>query len=93
MEEAQEFIQDMLKGGDKLQRECINLAKDNGFSETTINRAKRKLRIRSVKPAGKQNEPWYWHLPAGQGGQDSQEIVDHVDHVEGKLGWVEVKPI
>jgi len=87
MEEAEEFILDMLKSGDKLQRECINLAKDNGFSETTINRAKRKLRIRSVKPAGKQHEPWYWNLPAGKGGQGGQEIVDHVDHVEGKLGW------
>ena len=93
MEEAQEFIQDMLKSGDKLQRECIHLAKENGFSETTINRAKRKLRIRSVKPEGKQHEPWYWHLPAGQGGQDSQEIVDHVDHVEGKLDWLEVERI
>ena len=59
IEEAEEFIKDMLKDGDKLVTECQKEAKDHGFSETTINRAKRKMRIRSVKP----DKVWYWHLP------------------------------
>ncbi|MBE0430177.1 MAG: AAA family ATPase, partial [Thermoleophilia bacterium] len=61
LEEAMEVLESILTGGrvqaDEVKRQC----RQAGVSERTANRAKSKLKIKSVHPVIP--GPWYWELP------------------------------
>lgn len=80
IEEAIEFLEIELKDGPKAAPEITRHAKENGISDKTLQRAKAKRGVKSLKlPSG-----WKWQLEVqdGQGGQDSLTgNDDHVDHL------------
>ena len=47
--EAKEFLKEILKDGPLSATEVFNLAKENGISQPTLNRAKPSLRIQEIK--------------------------------------------
>ncbi len=75
VEEAQNFLQDILAAGEKPAKEVRREAKKAGISEATLKRARVGL-VRSHKAhvvGGKRGEaPWVWALIQGdQGGDDT----------------------
>lgn len=67
--EAEDFLLDFLADGPKPAKECKAAARDAGHSPRTIDRAKSKLRIASVKDG--MTGGWVWSLP--EGGQHSSK--------------------
>jgi hypothetical protein len=61
--EAEDFLLDFLADGPKPAKECKAAARDAGHSPRTIDRAKSKLRIASVKDG--MTGSWVWSLPEG----------------------------
>ncbi len=60
LEEAEHFLLEILKHGPKPSREVLKEAKDAGISERTLNQAKAKLKVKSVKQEG--SGRWCWRL-------------------------------
>ncbi len=58
LEEAEEFIVEMLKGGPAKAQDVYNDAKKNGISERTLNRAKKNLGVKSVR----EDNIWIWRV-------------------------------
>jgi hypothetical protein len=56
--EAMAFLEEILLDGKILSTEVLELAADNGISEKTLYRAKKKLGVVSDKQDGQ----WYWSL-------------------------------
>lgn len=61
-EAAKEFLKDLLKDGVVEASKVTSEARQNGFSQPTINRAKKDLNIHSFKTGFDKTE-WFWHLP------------------------------
>lgn len=59
LEEAQEWLMDQLSFSDYSATDILDAAKDNGYSEPTIKRAKNELGIVSQKSS---DGRWYWSL-------------------------------
>lgn len=59
LKEAEEFLCAALENGQRLATEICELANQNGISESTLKRAKRKLKIESHK----EGDIWFWILP------------------------------
>ncbi|PNE10978.1 MAG: hypothetical protein CR217_11460 [Beijerinckiaceae bacterium] len=59
--EAEDFLLDFLADGPKPAKDCKAAARDAGHSLRTIDRAKSKLRIASVKDG--MTGGWVWSLP------------------------------
>lgn len=57
--EAAEFLQDILSEGEIAAVEIVEMGLDNGFSESTLKRAKRSIGGRSRKEDG----AWFWYMP------------------------------
>jgi putative DNA primase/helicase len=60
-DDAEEFLQDMLKSGTVSTKEIKEAANAHGHSWRTVNRAKAELGVKAVK--GGFNEGWSWRLP------------------------------
>lgn len=60
LDTAVDFLRDLLFSGEKSANDCKEAAAKNGISQRTLNRAKSKLRVRSVKNG---DGPWMWKLP------------------------------
>jgi hypothetical protein len=80
VEEAQNFLQDILAEGEKPAKEVLREARKAGISEATLKRARMGL-VRSHKAhvvGGKRGEaPWMWTLIQGdQGGDDTSLASD-----------------
>jgi putative DNA primase/helicase len=61
LDEATEFLQELLKEGSKPSKEIFKTAKEAGISDRTLLRAKAAMAIRSVRPNGFTG-PWEWNL-------------------------------
>jgi hypothetical protein len=72
--EAEDFLREILGDGAKPAKDVQCEAKQAGLSETTLNRTKRALGIKSKKYGGNfgGKAEWYWELPA-EDGQDATE--------------------
>lgn len=74
LDKAKRFLETTLSKGAAPATELVELAKEQGISTKTLNRAKEALGVISVKQGGK----WLWQIPitvdykVGQGGQDGQ---------------------
>ncbi|MDA2937033.1 AAA family ATPase [Acidobacteria bacterium AH-259-A15] len=64
LDEAKDFIKDLLKDGPVLSNQVYEEAKRSGISKSTLNRAKKQLKIPRHK-TGKSFEKaeWFWMLP------------------------------
>jgi hypothetical protein len=65
--EAEELLRDLLSDGPARVADAKKLLGDAGISVSTIQRAKQRLRIRSVRERDEQGKTigWMWQLPAG----------------------------
>ncbi len=61
------FLQTRLGNGAVLERDMRKFADDEGLTESTLKRAKKKLGVVSKKGEGSANPPWYWSLPSPGG--------------------------
>lgn len=57
------FLQTRLSNGAVLERDMRKLAGDEGLTDGTLKRAKKKLGVMSKKGEGSDAAPWYWLLP------------------------------
>jgi len=68
LEDAKEFLMELLKDGPVPSPDVFEAGKENCISESTLNRAKRKLKIKSKREGGLGKEgEWYWRLPESSG--------------------------
>ncbi len=68
--EADEFLRDALCAGERPAKEVKDEAKQCGISETTLNRVKRQLGVKSRQTGGGKSDRqkiWYWSLPLSDG--------------------------
>lgn len=63
MEQAGEFLRDVLKDGPMEAKEIEAAANDDGIAKRTLNRAKKELNIKSFRWDEKPTSPWFWELP------------------------------
>ncbi len=91
LQEAKDFLCDLLADGPKPAKECISLSRSAALALATVRRAKDELGIKSVR-----NEfvgGWNWALP--QDAQDAQLFMarkhEHLDHLGGLSGAVAKK--
>ncbi|MEI6431782.1 MAG: hypothetical protein WCP07_06350, partial [bacterium] len=61
VDEAADFLSDVLSNGPVCVNSILTEAKNAAISETTLNRAKKKLGVVSAKEGMK--GPWVWRLP------------------------------
>ena len=60
---AKSFLSDLLSKGPMLVEEIEDAVKGNGYSSSTIKRAKQFLGIKSYKETGSLEGKWFWQLP------------------------------
>lgn len=65
--DADEFLRELLGAGECKAADVLRAARENGTSERTLNRAKRRLGVRARHEGqpGKPGGAWYWSLPEG----------------------------
>jgi len=75
-QDAEEFLQELLGDGQVAANDVFQAGRQNGFSEATLKRAKRRLGIQPVK-VGQPGErgKWYWYLPP-KGITDSPKSIN-----------------
>lgn len=61
IEAAEQFLKNELMFGSKPTKHIIKKAEENGFSESTVRRAKEKLNIKSSRKGGSDGQ-WLWNL-------------------------------
>ena len=76
--EVKKFIIANMPNGKRPASEMLALFTANGFSNSTVQRAKKELRIRSVLDGFGDQGVWSWVAP--EGGFDDFEPVDYTDH-------------
>ena len=79
---AEAWLKQELHGGPRPRTELIEQAKKDKISESTLNRAKRKLNVQSGQIEGSERNHTEWWLPGG-GTRSSSESVDSVGSVDG----------
>ena len=84
---AMDWLEDVLQSGRLRFKRVIRQASDAGISETTLKRAKKDLRVESVK--GDFDSGWWWSLP--NGGSEGATKGAKTPHV-GTLGTLGEKP-
>jgi len=74
-EEAKELLHDLLSDGPARVTDAKKLLTDAGISVSTIQRAKKELRIRSVRERDEQGKTigWMWQLPTDEREADREE--------------------
>ena len=68
-DEVAEWLEENLRGRERLARDMWQEAGDLGYAEATVKRAKRKLGVDAVRKGFGNDGGWYWLLP-------SKEITD-----------------
>jgi putative DNA primase/helicase len=85
LDEAKEFLEEMLSGGPMWANTILNDARKAGVSQTTLYRAKAQLRVKSDRIG---EEGWQWSLPTkdedpGKGSQDpDNEYLDNLGNLD-----------
>jgi len=69
LNEAAQFLEDMLKCGAKISGEILSEAKEAGFSDRMIRRAKVKLGVKSRKKVGQRYGQFEWYLDDYEDGE------------------------
>jgi hypothetical protein len=81
--DAEEFLTELLSDGPMWSKEVLKAGDENGFSEATLNRAKSRLQIGSIKPGkpGERGAKWYWQLksPARPTASEPQPVLASVE--------------
>ena len=72
LDKAKRFLETTLTKGAAPAAELVELAKEQGISAKTLNRAKEALGVISVKLGGK----WFWQIPITVEYEDSQDGQD-----------------
>ena len=80
VEEAKEFLRDILGGGPRLATHVLAEAKEAGIATPTLRRAKYDLGV-VVKKSKLENHPWTWELPAAPPPPVGDDHLDHLDHL------------
>jgi len=75
LDDAKQFLNELLKDGPCESKDVQREARSAGISEATLRRAKEALKVVAAKAFG--SGRWRWRLPDGQGAQG-----DHDDHVD-----------
>jgi hypothetical protein len=70
-DQAKDFLKAALQDGPRSSRDLWNLAEKEGFTERTLRRAKKDLRVRSEVVAARSRRVSYWLLP----GQELPESI------------------
>jgi putative DNA primase/helicase len=62
--DAEDFLRDLLADGPLWSKDVFKAGEENGFSESTLNRAKTRLEIDATKfgRPGEKGARWYWQL-------------------------------
>jgi putative DNA primase/helicase len=83
LEEAADWLRDVLAEGPRLAVDLQRQAREAGISWITIRRAKRQAGAVSRR----QGTVWVWTLQDAQGAQDSHgEQQEHLEHLDGDAG-------
>ena len=82
-DDCAEFLKQLLLAGPRSADEAKSIAITNGFSLSTIERAKKRAGIRSVKTDGGRYGAWLWTLGEcySRSSQDERRVLDDVDHL------------
>jgi hypothetical protein len=80
-ERAKSLLSDLLAGGPVAQKEIEEIAKAEDIGERTLRKAKREMRIKSVKQPvdGK----WMWELPEDDGLKAHERRADNITPIRG----------
>jgi hypothetical protein len=97
--QAEDFLQQVLADGPRLQKEIEAEATKAGIAIKTLNRAKKRLEIKPSKvQTGFKMSAWEWSLPEKQGasvhsqdGQDGGKVASGTSANLGHLGHLEKK--
>jgi len=63
LDEATEFLRELLKGGPVEAKEVWDAAKAAGLSKATVRRAKKELEVETIRPKKVGKDPHTWRLP------------------------------
>lgn len=86
-EEARRFLESELGDGPVLATVVQAAATAAGISETTLNRTKRKINVRSIRPGGQ--GAWQWQLPGHAEHPHHLDQGGHLDHLAPELEHLE----
>jgi len=86
-EEARRFLESELGDGPVLATVVQAAATAAGISETTLNRTKRKINVRSIRPGGQ--GAWQWQLPGHAEHPRHLDQGGHLDHLAPELEHLE----
>lgn len=86
LNEAKEFLQELLANGEQSQKQIELDAKGAGLSMRTIHRAKKELGVRSKKSA--LDKGWYWSL-TGNIAKNNQDCQESQTNIAGNVGNVD----
>ena len=79
LEDAKDFLEDLLTDGELPQKQIELEAKGAGHSLRTLRRAKNEMHIKSVK--SKLENCWYWRLPSYMAKKDEDVQHGHINNV------------
>jgi len=63
--QAEQFLYQVLRQGPVTAKKVYEYGTQNGFSKSTLDRAKQAMRIKSDKQGFGPDGEWYWSLPEG----------------------------
>jgi hypothetical protein len=78
LEDATQFLHQMLSTGRRSGKECEEEATRNGIAPATLRRAKENLGVKSLK----HGKGWIWELPPAEPNSFTVESLQD-DHTEG----------
>ena len=81
MEEAQEFLCELLADGPQPSKDVLQGARASGISEKTLRRAKSRLKVKVSK--AEFHGGWSWALPSEEA---SKMATEHEDGQDGHKG-------
>lgn len=83
IQEACDFLSNYLANGPQPATEAKSAAHANGISTTTLNKAKRRLKVHSTQERSDGKvKGWTWQLPGNPYTQNYLGHVDHLEHLE-----------
>lgn len=91
LEEAKEFLLELLADGELSQKQIEADAKGASHSWRTVQRAKKALNIRSTK--SKLDNRWYWRLEGNTANINQDRQASHINNVAALASFSEIDQI